>query len=226
MTDELDLNELNEALQNIDNGEDERGGDETKQQRATTDNDTSGESSKTDSEKKKVDIDTVYQLISKMKSESHTKPQEEQEGQKNLKSKQPKQRKQRTPAQQRQFEELQRKRQQKREQEKKERQKEELLKEIDIDSIVNQKLQGILEQYEQQNQQPQSQQQEKPSNSREVYPYEHLNAKPPQRTKPPSLFNQLGMRQHTQQPAPASNPAVSSTQTKKEVNVFDFFKKA
>jgi hypothetical protein len=230
MTDqqELDLNELNEALQNIDNGEDDppkkdnKGEPEQNQQSKETTNE---ETKHEKSDKKLVDIDTVYQLIQKMNddnsSSSGTKKQQ-------------KQRKQKTPKQQQQFQEMQRKREEKREQERKEREKQKLLQEIDIDGLVNQKLERILSQYEHE-QHPQTASQYQPStvepqaapvDEKPAYPYNHLTTKPEKPSKPPSLFNQLGLNTSTPQKSRQPKQPAVKENPQSRVNPFNFFKKA
>ena len=242
MTDqELDLNELNEALKNLDQGEDddppkkdnkgepEQNEGQTEQQHSNTEKD----------DKRKVDIDTVYQLLNKMKNEDSS----------NGTKKQQKQKKPKTEKQQKQFEELQRKREQKREQERKEKEKQKLLQEVDIDSLVNQKLQGILQQYEQQYEQPPAATEQQYTNGgstmhnyqpsttapqakpvdeeRKVYPYHHLTTDPPKQKEPPSIFKNLGLKTNQQKKTvnQSTNNKIPQEQ-EKPVNVFDFFKKA
>ena len=216
---ELDLQELNEALKNLDQGDDddppkkdnkgepEQNEGQTEQQHSNTEKD----------DKRKVDIETVYQLLNKVKNEetssSGTKKQQRQ--------KKPK-----TEKQQKQFEELQRKREQKREQERKEREKQKLLQEIDIDGLVNQKLQGILQQYEQQYQPSTVEPQAAPVDEKPAYPYNHLTTKPEKPTKPPSLFSQLGLNTSTPQKSRQPKQPATKDKPQNTVNPFDFFKKA
>jgi len=229
MTDqqELDLNELNEALKNIDNGDDNdppkkdnKGEPEQTEQSKETTNEETKEGT-TNDEKRKVDIETVYELINKMKNEDN---------QSNTKKKQSKQKKPKTEKQQKQFEDLQRKREEKREQERKEREKQKLLQEIDIDSIVNKKLERILSQYEQE-QQPQYQPstvepQAAPVDEKPAYPYNHLTTKPEKPSKPPSLFNQLGLNTSTPQKSRQPKQPAVKENPQSGVNPFNFFKKA
>ena len=229
MTDqqELDLNELNEALKNIDNGDDNdppkkdnKGEPEQTEQSKETTNEETKEGT-TNDEKRKVDIETVYELINKMKNEDN---------QSNTKKKQSKQKKPKTEKQQKQFEDLQRKREEKREQERKEREKQKLLQEIDIDSIVNKKLERILSQYEQE-QQPQYQPstvepQAAPVDEKPAYPYNHLTTKPEKPSKPPSLFNQLGLNTSTPQKSRQPKQPAVKENSQNGVDPFAFFKRA
>lgn len=231
---ELDLEELNEALKNLDQGGDEdppkkdNKGNQNEQSKEATDEQQQSNTEK--DEKRKVDIETVYHLISKMKNEDN---------QSNTK-KQSKQKKPKTEKQQKQFEELQRKREEKRERERKEKEKQKLLQDIDIDSIVNEKLERILSQYEQEQQpqhQPTTTTKYQPSTTapqafpaeqeKVVYPYEHLVKDPPKSKKQPDIFKKLGLKENNQQKTrnqPTTNKVPS--EPKKEVNVFDFFKRA
>jgi hypothetical protein len=227
MTDqELDLNELNEALKNLDQGEDDEPATKQEPQQSSNEGQTEQQHSNTEKDdKRKIDIDTVFQLINRMKSEDSSSS-----GTK----KQQKQKKPKTEKQQKQFEELQRKREQKREQERKEREKQKLLQEIDIDGLVNQKLQGILQQYEnqqptttEQNYQPSTvEPQAAPVDEKPAYPYNHLTTKPEKPTKPPSLFNQLGLNTSTPQKSRQPKQPAAKGKPQNTVNPFDFFKKA
>ena len=223
MTDqELDLNELNEALKNLDQGEDDEPATKKEPQQSSNEGQTEQQQSNSEKDdKRKVDIDTVYQLLNKMKNE---------ESSSSGTKKQQRQRKQKTPKQQQQFQEMQRKREEKREQERKEREKQKLLQEIDIDGLVNQKLERILSQYEQE-QQPQYQPstvepQATPVDEKPAYPYNHLTTKPEKPTKPPSLFNQLGLNTSTPQKSRQPKQPAVKENPQSGVNPFNYFKKA